>query len=129
MNPFRIVTEHHGRRSFMWLEGELDVCHTDRLRQAIEKALGRAPTTLVADLSALGFTDCAGLSVLAWAHQSQACDGHELIITGCRPIVRRLLSLTGYDMYLHVSDKPADILRLQDVARGRGGPPTPFGLN
>ena len=70
-----------------------------------------------------------GLPVLAWAHQSQAGDGHELIITGYRPIVRRLLSLTGYDMYLHVSDSQADILRLKDVALGQGGPPTPFGLN
>jgi anti-anti-sigma factor len=94
----------------MRLEGELDVCSTDYLRQAIGKALDHAPKTLVADLSALGFTDCAGLSVLAWAHQTQAGHGHELIITGCQPIVRRLLSLTGFDMYLHVSDEPADIL-------------------
>ena len=94
----------------MRLEGELDVCSTDYLRQAIGNALDHAPKTLVADLSALGFTDCAGLSVLAWAHQTQAGHGHELIITGCQPIVRRLLSLTGFDMYLHVSDEPADIL-------------------
>jgi anti-anti-sigma factor len=129
MSPLVIFTEHHGQRSLMRLEGELDVCGVDYLRRAIAYALDRAPKTLVADLSALGFTDCAGLSVLAWAHGVQARDGHELIITGCQPVVRRLLSLTGFDMYLHVSDEPADILLLQDVALGQGGLPTPFGLN
>jgi len=88
------------------LEGELDVCGTDYLRQAIGNALSRAPKTLVADLSALGFADCAGLSVLVWAHNILAGQGHELIITGCQPIVRRLLTLTGLNMYLHVSNEP-----------------------
>lgn len=113
--PFYVVTEHHGQRSLLRLEGELDVCGTDHLRQAIINALDLAPKTLVADLSAVGFADCAGLSVLAWAHELQAGHGHELIITGCQPVVRRLLSLTGFDIYLHVSDEPADIL----LIRGR----------
>ena len=106
--PFLIVTEHRGERSLLRLEGELDVCGTHHLRQAIGNALVRAPTTLVADLSALGFADCAGLSVLVWAHDILAGHGQELVITGCQPMVRRLLSLTGLNVYLHVSDEPAD---------------------
>jgi anti-anti-sigma factor len=109
-SPFFVVTEHHGPRSLMRLEGELDVCFTDHLRQAICHALDRNPKTLVADLSALGFSDCAGLSVLVWAHDLQAGSGHELVITGCQPIVRRLLSVTGLNMYLHVSEESADNL-------------------
>jgi anti-anti-sigma factor len=118
MNLFLIVTEHHGQRSLLRLEGELDVCGADHLRQAIRQALDHAPKTLVADLSGLGFTDCAGLSVLAWAHEIQARQGRELIITGCQPIVRRLLSITGFNLYLHVSDEPADTLLTQDGAGG-----------
>ena len=106
MSSFLTITEHHGQRSLLRLEGELDVCSTDHLRQAILNALDCAPKTLVADLSALYFTDCAGLSVLVWAHDMLAGQGHELIITGCQPIVRRLLSLTGLNMYLHVRDEP-----------------------
>jgi anti-anti-sigma factor len=105
--PFRVVTEHHDQQSLLRLEGELDVCSTDYLRRAVSDALDREPKTVVADLSALGFADCAGLSVLAWAHEIQAAHGRELIITGCQPVVRRLLSLTGFDTYLHVSDGPA----------------------
>jgi anti-sigma B factor antagonist len=117
---FLIVTEHHGQRSLLRLEGELDVCSTDHLRQAIDTALDYAPKTLVADLSALYFTDCAGLAVLAWAHQILARDGRELVITGCQRFVRRLMSLTGFDRYLHISDEPADVLLIQDAAPGRG---------
>ncbi len=124
MSPFLTVTEHYGQRSLMRLEGELDVCGTDRLRQAVADALRRAPKTLVADLSALGFTDCAGLAVLAWAHESLAGEGRELIITGCQPIVRRLLSITGFNMYLHVIDEPADTL----LIHGRATGPWPFGI-
>lgn len=120
VSPFSTVTEHYGQRSLMRLEGELDVCGTDHLRQAMADVLHRAPKTLVADLSALGFTDCAGLAVLAWAHESLAGHGGELIITGCQPRVSRLLSLTGFDMYLHVSDEPADAFLVQDGAPGQG---------
>ena len=122
--PFRIVTEHHGQQSLLRLEGELDVCSTDYLRQAISDALDRAPKTLVADLSALGFADCAGLSVLVWAHDILARQGRELIITGCQPIVRRLLSLTGFNMYLHVSDEPSGYPADQGSATGT----RPFGI-
>jgi anti-sigma B factor antagonist len=104
--PFLVSTEHRGPRLVLRLAGELDVCGTDQLRQAILNALDRDPKTLVADLSALGFADCAGLSVLVWAHDILAGQGHELIVTGCQPIVRRVLSLTGLDLYLHVSDEP-----------------------
>jgi anti-anti-sigma factor len=108
VSPFLVVTEHYDQRSLLRLQGELDVCGTDQLRQAIDRALEHAPKTLVADLSALGFTDCAGLSVLAWAHELQARLGCELIVTGCQPVVRRLMNLTGFNLYLHVSDEPAD---------------------
>src|SRR5208282_1088566 len=38
-SPFLIITEHHGQRSLLRFEGELDVCSTDYLRQAIGDAL------------------------------------------------------------------------------------------
>jgi anti-sigma B factor antagonist len=109
-----IVTEHHSQRSVLLLQGELDVSNRDRLRCAISKALERHSPILVVDLSGLSFTDCAGLSALVWAHQRLAGHGHQLVITGAKPIVRRLLHLTGLDTYLHLStpktpnDNPTD---------------------
>jgi anti-anti-sigma factor len=99
-----IITEHRGQRSVLRLQGELDAANEDHLRCAIRTVLDqRGPHVLVLDLSALGFTDCAGLSAIMWAHKHLARRGHELVLTGIQPFVRRLLNLTGLNRYLHVS--------------------------
>jgi hypothetical protein len=51
----------------------------------------------VLDLSELGFTDCAGLGAMVWAHKHLAEQGRELVLTGIQPLTRRLLGLTGLD--------------------------------
>jgi anti-sigma B factor antagonist/stage II sporulation protein AA (anti-sigma F factor antagonist) len=99
-----IITEHRGQRSVLRLQGELDAANEDHLRCAIRTVLDqRGPHVLVLDLSALGFTDCAGLSAIMWAHKHLGRRGHELVLTGIQPFVRRLLNLTGLNRYLHVS--------------------------
>jgi anti-anti-sigma factor len=99
-----IITEHRGQRSVLRLQGELDAANEDHLRRAIRTVLDqRGPHVLVLDLSALGFTDCAGLSAIMWAHKHLARRGHELVLTDIQPFVRRLLNLTGLNRYLHVS--------------------------
>jgi len=95
-----IIAEQHGDRPVLRLRGELDVSSRDRLRCAISAALEHHPPVLVLDASGLDFTDCGGLSVLIWAHQRLAERGHQLIITGATPMVRRLLHVTGLDIYL-----------------------------
>jgi anti-sigma B factor antagonist len=98
-----VTAEHHSKRSVLRLQGELDVSSRDHLCHAIRNALENHPPVLVMDLSGLSFTDCAGLSVLVWAHKRQAGCGHRLVITGAKPIIRRLLHLTGLDTYLQLS--------------------------
>ena len=96
-----IITEHHGQRSVLRLRGELDAANEDLLRCAIRAVVDRhGPHDLVLDLSALGFTDCAGLSAIMWAHKRLAVRGHELVLTGIQPFVRRLLNVTGLNRYL-----------------------------
>jgi anti-sigma B factor antagonist len=98
-----VTAEHHSKRSVLRLQGELDVSSRDHLCHAISSALENHPPVLVMDLSGLSFTDCAGLSVLVWAHKRQAGCGHRLVITGAKPIIQRLLHLTGLDTYLQLS--------------------------
>lgn len=99
-----IITERHGQRSVLRLQGELDAASQDHLRRTVRTVLDHhSPQVLVLDLSALGFIDCAGLSAMIWAHQHLARHGHELVLTGIQPLVRRLLNLTGLDSYLHLS--------------------------
>lgn len=103
-SPYLAITTHHsGRRSVLRLQGELDVCTSDRLRHAINSALKHCPQLLVLDLSALGFMDCSGLSVLVWARKRLAEQERQFLITGAQPIVERLMHLTGLDRYLHLS--------------------------
>jgi anti-sigma B factor antagonist len=110
MNPtthLAVTTEHHGQRSVLRLQGELDASNRDRLHSAISSALEHHPPLLVADLSGLDFIDCAGLSVLVGAHKRLAASGHRLLIAGAKPAVQRLLHLTGLDTYLHLSNPEA----------------------
>src|SRR5689334_5514655 len=110
MNPathLAIITEHHGQRSVLRLQGELDASNRDQLHSALSNALEHHPPLLVMDLSGLGFTDCAGLSVLVGAHQRLATSGHRLLITGAKPAVQWLLYLTGLGTYLHLSNPEA----------------------
>jgi anti-sigma B factor antagonist len=97
-----ITIEHHSDRIVLRLHGELDVGTRESLCRAIRGLPGPPPQTLVLDISALGFMDCGGLSVLVWAHRRLAGQGHQLIVTPGPPIVNRLLRLTGLDTYLDV---------------------------
>ena len=99
------------------LLGELDVCSADYLRRAVGTVLEQHdPQSLTMDLSALTFTDCAGLSVLVWTRNRLAERGHELAITGSQPPVRRLVALTGLAAYLGLSGA--------DGLQGQPGRPT-----
>ena len=99
-----ISAERHGQRLVLRLRGELDAASQDQLRCAIRSDLDHhSPQVLVLDLSALRFADCSGLSAVLWAHKHLAGQGHELVLTGIQPLVRRVLHVTGLNTYLHVS--------------------------
>jgi len=96
-----VIIEHHDQHSVLKVLGELDLCSAVDLRRAVGAVLEQHdPQSLAMDLSALTFADCAGLSVLVWTRNCLAERGHELVITGSQPLVRRLLALTGLDAYL-----------------------------
>jgi anti-anti-sigma factor len=100
-----IITEGHNGRTVLRLQGELDVGNREHLRRAISNALERRPQILVIDLTAVGFADCGGLSVLVWAHQQLAQEGRELIITEGQPMVSRLMRLAGLTTYLNLGGR------------------------
>jgi anti-anti-sigma factor len=99
-----ILTECQGQRSVLRLQGELDAANQDLLRGVIRSVVDHhSPRVLVLDLSALRFADCAGLSAVLWAHKHLAGQGHELVLAGIQPLVRRLLDVAGLNTHLHVS--------------------------
>jgi anti-anti-sigma factor len=108
-----VLAEDDSQRSVLRLLGELDVSNRESLRHAVSGALERHRPVLVIDLSELTFADCAGLSVLVWAHRTLEERGHTLFVTGTQPIVQRILHLTGADSYLHLSEPGACTLLSQ----------------
>jgi anti-anti-sigma factor len=97
-----IVTEHQERQSVLRLLGELDLSNKDLLQDAISAALEHSPRMLVLDLLGLSFMDCSGLRVLVRTHKHLADDQRQLFVAGSRPVVRRLIHLTGLDAYLRL---------------------------
>jgi anti-anti-sigma factor len=75
------------------LQGELDFCSGAEL--AIRLAdQGRSGARIVVDLTELEFMDSAGMGVLHRAAHWAGEEGWTLSLTGPRPNVRRVLSLT-----------------------------------
>lgn len=97
-----ISADYQGCRATLRLAGELDVCNKDVLEDALGPILDRCPRMLVVDLSALGFMDCSGLSVLIEARQRLAADQGQVCLTGSQPVVSRLISLLGLDACLRL---------------------------
>lgn len=63
--------------------GELDNATVPVLEESIRQALDQADaSSIVVDLSAVGFTDLAGPQVLRWADRSQRGDGRVRIRGG-----------------------------------------------
>lgn len=115
-----IVTEHQGRQSVLRLLGEVDLSNKDLLRDAISGAMEHGPQLLVLDLYGLSFMDCSGLRVLVRTHKHLADDQRQLFVAGSRPIVRRLIRLTGLDAYLRLGWPEA-----VPSASAEGGTPAP----
>jgi len=75
--------------------GALDVTTLPRVRERLEQAATARPARLVVDLSDCTFVDASALAVLLELHRSMARTGGVLTLSGVRPRVLRLLSLTG----------------------------------
>jgi anti-anti-sigma factor len=89
--------------------GEVDLATAQVLRDALLSALREhRPALLTVDVSGVTFLDCTGISALVAAHAAAARAGCQLWVTGSRPMVHRVLGLTGL---LTVLVAPADRAR------------------
>ncbi|MFG3054090.1 STAS domain-containing protein [Kitasatospora sp. NPDC048239] len=83
----------HG--TVLTLRGELDLDTADILRDALDEALRPVGTVVVIDFGALEFCDSTGLNVLLRARARADADGCRIELTRPRPLVLRMLELTG----------------------------------
>ena len=76
--------------------GEIDLSTSDVLRAGLLEVLSaRRPDRIEVDLAGVTFLGCGGVTVLVVVGNAAARIGCQLRITNPRPIVRRVLDLTG----------------------------------
>ncbi|GAA0673035.1 STAS domain-containing protein [Kitasatospora atroaurantiaca] len=92
-------------------EGELDQDSLEPLRAALDSALLEAPGRLVVDCGGLEFCDSTGLSLLLRSQATAEEAGGSLVLVAPRPIVFRMLEITGVQEVLRVYDTVEEALR------------------
>lgn len=79
------------------LRGELDVTVRTTLEELLGPLPGSRPDRLVIDLAEVDFMDCGTTALLLRAAQQTLPPGEKPVIRAPRPVIRRLLRITGWD--------------------------------
>ena len=85
--------------------GEIDLGTVDEVRRAIERAHDSA-STLVIDLSGVGFLDTSGLRLVVEQHNRARDLGYSLKLIPGPPPVQRVFQIAGLEPKLPFADAP-----------------------
>lgn len=105
---FEVDVRAEAQGAVVTVSGELDVASSRVLEQELAKLQDVA--IVIVDLRALSFIDSTGLGVLVRAHQLRKEQGRRFGLVRGDGQVHRLLSLTGLEHELLVSDTPDELL-------------------
>ena len=101
IEPLRITTRREGTRTFVAVEGEVDMASAPQLENALRDV---ADGDIVVDLAGVAFLDSSGIATLVRAHRAVGGRGGELTTTGEQALVRHALEVTGLFDVLHPND-------------------------
>lgn len=105
--PLSIDVDRRAGRPTFTLRGELDLLTAPQLTNRFLHAIDRAAGDVVLDVRRLEFCDSSGLAALV--RLSQHLQIGTVTIAGPRPIVRRLLEVSGMiDVFVVTDGGPAD---------------------
>ena len=118
----RVSSIARGRACVIEVRGELTLTSEREFTVLTTEALTACHGPVLFDLSGLDFLDCHGARALAKAVRS--APPHEAELHGCKPLVRRVLDILGFDLPYRpepVSETPASPrLRVRVGALTRG---------
>jgi anti-anti-sigma factor len=80
------------------LSGELDIVNRSWLARHLAETMKQQPRRLVIDMAEVGFADTAALRLIVRAGQLLP-DGGRPVLRHLRPVVRRVLQITGLDTH------------------------------
>ena len=88
--------EENGPSLVARLAGEIDLQVADRLRSALDGALGeKGARHLVLDLSGVSLIDSSGLGVILGRYRHLLQNGGRISLVGMQPLVKRVMELSG----------------------------------
>jgi anti-sigma B factor antagonist len=75
--------------------GEIDMVTVDRLEEGLLEAITTPCPTVIVDFAEVTFCDSSGLAALDRAYAAAVTHGGRLRLVNLRPVIRRILELTG----------------------------------
>jgi anti-sigma B factor antagonist len=90
--------------------GDLDMITAPELVSTAFDTTEPEPRHLVIDASGIEFCDSSGLAAFVRIGNQLSSDGHRLGIAAARPMVRRILEMSGLDEAFVVADTVDDVL-------------------
>lgn len=103
LSALSVLPQSDGRRVVLRLVGDLDIATGGQLFDAAAELSPPEGGQVCADVSGLHFVDAAGLAALHAVHSLVVSRGGHLVVTGARPMTRRLLAITGLDDVLEIT--------------------------
>ena len=82
-------------RAVLTFVGEIDMASSELMAEAFERLEQGAPTTVVLDLSQVGFIDSSGLRLIVAERAALAERGASMSLGGLSGAAQRVLELTG----------------------------------
>lgn len=90
----RVVPQRRRENAVITLDGEIDISSAAQIRAAVSECLRRpSPESLLIDLSAVTFCDCAGIEALEWAHSRARTGRMNFSLSGVDARLRRIFTL------------------------------------
>lgn len=91
-----VATPGCGGTVIVRLSGDLDIVNRRWLARCLAETVEQQPLRLVFDMAEVGFADCASVRLIVGTGRSLPA-GCRPVISGPRPVVRRVLRVTGLD--------------------------------
>lgn len=105
--PFTVEVRPEAGCLRLYLAGNLDLSTVATLEVCLEQ-IDDDVRRVVLELGDLTFLDSAGLNCLVHTHQRFDPELRELLLSNPSPTVRRVLSVSGVDQLIPISDSPIE---------------------
>ena len=92
-----VNSETRGTVSLVCPVGDIDMHESPKLRASLMSSMGSKPTSIVVDLSQVGFIDSSGVATLVEGLKTSKSAGIEFILCGMSPKVLDVFELSRLD--------------------------------